>query len=111
MYKLSLYSYLSEDQHVYRKLKQISTSEHTLYVICRVFQKLCIVTQYKTVIVRAVRNAESRNYAVAAATARISNYYLSQDIQHILCNRCASSKSLSSSGVILLYSVSVSLLK
>jgi hypothetical protein len=49
--------------YVCRKLKQMSTTEHMLtYVICRAFQKLCVVTQYKTLIVRAVRNAGSRNH-------------------------------------------------
>jgi hypothetical protein len=46
-----------------------------------------------------------------AAAAWISNYYLSQNIQFILYSGCASSLALSSSGVILLQSLSVTLLK
>jgi hypothetical protein len=46
-----------------------------------------------------------------AEAAWISNYYLSQNIHYILYSGCASSMTLSSSGVILLYLVSVSLLK
>jgi hypothetical protein len=46
-----------------------------------------------------------------ATAAQISNYYLSQNIQYVLYNGCASSMSLSSLGVILLHWVSVSLLK
>jgi hypothetical protein len=46
-----------------------------------------------------------------AAAAWISNYYLSQDVQYVFSIGSESSMSTSSSGVMLLYSVSVSLLR